>query len=312
MHLRGQAEAFTRMDDSESGEDTDMGEAPSESTDKVDGACFIVAIDFGTTFSSVALRATDDRDRKMMRYSSDINCIGNFQNDPSGSPGDRKEVPTESWYRGKPYEKNAEVLSDCNNQPGSLSEQVDVGETEGLGGTEFEIPSDDSDDEAGQIDDDKYLWGYSVQQNLRNPIHDFDRDLRIARSKLLLGGSAATPETRTKLNASMKILRRKGYIKKDVDIITDFLAHLLQHTKENLLRYHSFEESMPLEFVVCVPATWTPAACRIMQNAMAQAVKRAVMGELSNECIQNMFIVSEAEAAAACVLTGSTDIQVNP
>ena len=309
MHLRGKAEAFARMSDTESGEDTDMDEAPAEPVEEVDGACLIVAIDFGTTFSSVAFKVTDDKDRQGMLYSSDINCIGRFPNDPAG-PEDRKEVPSESWYRGKPHDDNGEDLSNGSNELNSSSDQVDFVETEGFAGTRWIPWSDDSDDEAVRKDDDRYVWGYSVQQNLKSPILDFDRDLKIARSKLLLGGSAATPQTRAKLNASTKILRRKGYIKKDYDVITDFLIGLLKHTKADLLRYHSFEESLQLEFVVCVPAAWTPSACRIMQTAMAQAVKRASLGELSNECIQNMFIVSEAEAAAACVLTGSGDIKV--
>jgi hypothetical protein len=318
MHLRGKAEAFTRMSDTESGDDTEMEEAPAEvaaetaaePAEDVDGASLIIAIDFGTTFSSVAFRVTDNKDRQGILYGDNIDCVGKFPKDPAGSEG-RKEVPSESWYRGKPYDDNDEDLSDGSNEMNSSSGQIDSVDTEGLTKTIWDPWSNENDDEEVRVDMDRYVWGYGVQHNLKTPIHDFDRKFKIARSKLLLGGSAATPGDREKLNASTKALRRKGYIKKDYDVITDFLTSLMQHTKAHLSRYGYFQESVPLEFVICVPAAWTPSACRTMQTAMAQAVKRAALGELSSEGIQNVFIVSEAEAAAACVLTGSRDIKVN-
>jgi hypothetical protein len=252
---------------------------------------------------------TDNRDRQGILYGDNIDCVGKFLEDPAASEG-RKEVPSESWYRGKPHDDNDEELSNGSNEMSSSFGQINSVSTGGLTDTIWDW-STENDDEEISVDTDRYVWGYGVQHNLKTPILDFDRKFKIARSKLLLGGSAATPEDRAKLKSSTKALRRKGYIKKDYDVITDFLTGLMQHTKAYLSRYGYFQESVPLEFVICVPAVWTPSACRIMQTAMAQAVERAALGELSSEGIQNVFIVSEAEAAAACVLTGSRDIKVN-
>ena len=216
MHLRGKAEAFTRMSDTESGDDTEMEEAPAEAAaetsgepaEDVDGASLIIAIDFGTTFSSVAFRVTDNRDRQGILYGDNIDCVGKFPEDPAASEG-RKEVPSESWYRGKPHDDNDEDLSHGNNEMSSSFGQINSVGTGGLTDTIWDW-STENDDEDIRVDTDRYVWGYGVQHNLKTPILDFDRKFKIARSKLLLGGSAATPEDRAKLNASTKALRRKG------------------------------------------------------------------------------------------------------
>ncbi len=63
---------------------------------------------------------------------------------------------------------------------------------------------------------------------------------------------------------------------------------------------------------MCVPAIWEQAACRGMQTAMATALKQAQFTRVrvENNSIENLFIVSEPEAAAAYVLAMESVIQV--
>jgi hypothetical protein len=49
-----------------------------------------------------------------------------------------------------------------------------------------------------------------------------------------------------------------------------------------------------------------------MQIAMATAISRSGLGKVDSGSVDNLFIVSEPEAAAACVLADSTQrVKVN-
>jgi hypothetical protein len=67
-----------------------------------------------------------------------------------------------------------------------------------------------------------------------------------------------------------------------------------------------------LETILCVPAIWSQKACRDMQTAMAIAMGQAGFPgvDVEDNNIDNLFIVSEPEAAAAFVLADSRDISV--
>jgi len=47
-----------------------------------------------------------------------------------------------------------------------------------------------------------------------------------------------------------------------------------------------------------------------MQTAMATGIEKSGFGTVQSGSIDNLFIVSEPEAAASCVLEGATDIMV--
>ncbi|KAG7421219.1 hypothetical protein Forpe1208_v001845 [Fusarium oxysporum f. sp. rapae] len=72
-----------------------------------------------------------------------------------------------------------------------------------------------------------------------------------------------------------------------------------------------FDDSYEKEMILCVPAIWTQKACRDMQACLAVAMKRAnfTRADLQNKSIDNLFIVSEPEAAAAHMLSTSAEIK---
>jgi hypothetical protein len=73
-----------------------------------------------------------------------------------------------------------------------------------------------------------------------------------------------------------------------------------------------FDDSYSKEIVLCVPAIWTQKACRDMQTAMARAMGQARFEgvDVRNNSIENLFIVSEPEAAAAYVLATERGVSV--
>lgn len=93
-------------------------------------------------------------------------------------------------------------------------------------------------------------------------------------------------------------IKRKKTIKRDEDVIADYLTQLFRHTKEQL-EGMGIPGGSEFEHVLCVPAMWDADACREMQNSVAIAVKRTGLGSMDD-----FFLVSEPEAAAAFVLAG--------
>jgi hypothetical protein len=314
MHTRGKPESFVRISDAESQQDVEMEEAPAEPPQARTNACLVLAIDFGTTFSSVAFRRTDDVDRRLELGPGDIQCINRFPYDPSKYSVSREEVPTESCYSklNKRRGKHVATSSDQSTPAYTLDSDSEEQETDPI----FDLPVARGDCEIPTGQRDEYLWGYRVRresepENESGPASKAISKIRIVRSKLILDVSPLTAGIRAELLDSISILKQKHLIGKNTDIIIDFLTHLLQHTKSQLIKYHNFDESIPVEFVVCVPVAWEGPAWHKMQTAVTQAVKRAAFSELSNSSVQNMFMVSEPEAAAASVLSDSSSVEVS-
>jgi hypothetical protein len=87
-----------------------------------------------------------------------------------------------------------------------------------------------------------------------------------------------------------------------MDAYTHYLTHLLEHTQQQLLISNELHSDMPIQFVLCVPAKWPMSGCRTMQLAFEQAVNKVGLGERAERSIYNMFMISEPEAAAECIL----------
>jgi hypothetical protein len=92
-----------------------------------------------------------------------------------------------------------------------------------------------------------------------------------------------------------------GLINTDTDLIAHYLEQLFRHTRDRLVRVGYTSESS-VEFVLCVPAAWRGKACRQMHAAMKEAINKSGFGRLQNGSVDNLFIVSEPEAAAAAVV----------
>jgi hypothetical protein len=89
----------------------------------------------------------------------------------------------------------------------------------------------------------------------------------------------------------------------------DFLTHLLAHTKAQLIS-HGFNDNDSVEWVLCVPVVWRRRAVRKMQDALIEASHRSLFGRTISNSVENLYIVSEPEAAAAHVLASTREVKV--
>jgi hypothetical protein len=77
------------------------------------------------------------------------------------------------------------------------------------------------------------------------------------------------------------------------------------------MKGYDFSDACPVEFVLCVPPIWTLKASRIMQANIKRAIHESGFGSVENDSVNNLFIVSEPEAAAAHVLASTTAVLVS-
>ncbi|KAM3084866.1 hypothetical protein ACMFMG_003312 [Clarireedia jacksonii] len=140
-------------------------------------------------------------------------------------------------------------------------------------------------------------WGYEVQDKLMDPDPDKSQYNCIIRSKILLNVSDQTKQIREELRPILKILKSRKCIRSDEDVISQYLERLFKHSKNELLKLGWNPEMQPIEHVLCVPVIWSASACRKMQRAMKIAIQNSPFGS-----VQDLFLVSEPEAAAAYVL----------
>jgi len=300
-------ESFARFDPSsilkESRQDEDV-----EMTMDDEHRRIILAVDFGTTFSSVAYVRLDGMIQDTALDLENVNCITRYPGDRSAlRDGPREDVPTELWYSLGEL-TGQEPLDDIAtgpNEDDSDSEQI----------YEYNFSSKSSSESEGELDKEAEqreeeprnistpFWGFEVQLQLQRTDQPKDDMKRVARFKLLLDEkNTLTNHIRESVKTVIRNLKRCKLIKKDTDIINDYLTQLFIQTKNELRKTPDFDDNIPIEFVLSIPAVWPSNACRIMQTAMVIAAQRSGLGHLEKESLTNLFIVSEPEAAAACVL----------
>lgn len=90
-------------------------------------------------------------------------------------------------------------------------------------------------------------------------------------------------------------------INEQTDFIADYLVQLLRHTKKRLIDSEGLTDASTVELILCVPAVWKSEAIRQMEIVLTAAVASAGLDRLQHGGIDNLFIVSEPEGAAACV-----------
>jgi hypothetical protein len=175
------------------------------------------------------------------------------------------------------------------------------------------------------MDDDEstlFLWGYAVsyQQYVANTTRNPLGLVKCAKSKLL--GTEYTEEDRTRIVPILDELIRRNIIQRygekpgvfdpqDVqDVITDFLTQLFIHTKNQLIILHGFSDACSVQFVMTVPTIWSPQSSRILQTCMESAIRASGFGRLGHGCIDNLFIISEPEAAATYLMAATKTMLV--
>jgi hypothetical protein len=192
-----------------------------------------VAIDFGTTFTAVAFVLPGFDPENL----HDILTIKKFPNDPFPS-NEGRQVPTESWYPNRPGRGKKRKQRDISIMP-STEKDDQVGMLDdNIFGANSDVPPSYNDAVC-----EGYLHGFDVQDQLGRSITDsptYTRDRRVSRMKLLLDNSPLTEGLREDLKLVLDSLKRDKLIKKDEDVIRDYLAVVMFHTKERLETYHGF------------------------------------------------------------------------
>jgi hypothetical protein len=289
----------------------------------------VIAIDFGTTFSSVAYAqlpigmAPEDVD--LARH---VHCIGKFKGYEVPAKGllePPQAVPSVLWYDDGQTESWRNILSNSNVHNTQCSDDDD-------GQDHTSSDDDDSEDQGSHshFDDRNAIrrpiverskvppaafgsqrWGFDVQRHLSHLNLPREDAQPLTKFKLNLVLGEETDEVRAELRPILTSLKRKGLIDQDADIYRHFLSHLLRHTKEQLQQSNQLHQHTILQFVLCVPAKWPGNACQVMQTALEEAVSDIGLSRNASNDVCNLFLISEPEAAAECILAeASSEIYV--
>ncbi|KAL9071920.1 MAG: hypothetical protein Q9157_005286 [Trypethelium eluteriae] len=291
---------------------------------------FIVAIDFGTTYSTVAYVKVEPGTDKSDLGCNDIRCITNYPS-AAGST-DAKEntrnnnVPTELLY----FKTSSPIDSEASDSDSTSSENGVEQDSESPIGplpTRPERRSRKRPRRAGQqtwTRQGHVEWGYQVHRIQKNPHEIRSKEIEIVRLiKLSLGDEQADEaddankqsgepggvptkrlrDVQQELREQVSRLQDRKAIKCLNDILTDYLVRLLSHAKTILRKNEGLTDDTQIEYVLCVPVSWSQVASLTMHNVMAEAVRVSGLGTLLGDAIiADLFIVSEPEAAAQFVL----------
>lgn len=265
---------------------------------------FIIAVDFGTTFSSVAFVRIESDTPTHLIGSESIRCIDNFPDMPPGGSADvftsLQTVPTELMCYTQKDKVSPEDPSDLDLSDNDSHCSLDADWASST--------AEDSDQEKeervispkpGNSRVKNSIWGWGVHSRLVRP-ENIPKELKhLTNFKLLLDESTNTRRLRNQSAQDLKKLKPA----KVVDIIAEYLGQLFKHTKARLTAaVHGLRGDSHVEFVLCVPTSWTDRACRVMQDALTRAIETSQLAKLQKGMIENLFIVAESEAAATYAL----------
>lgn len=298
-----------------------------ESFEKKDASKpLILAIDFGTTYSAISYVHLQPGETGEQVLSSRIKSIENYPNDMNQDRGNpmKKEAPTEVIY---PLDRNFRKKANLEfgkpvreyvppSPNGHLDEQGELS-TPFEHSDHMDVDNNGDGSESGsEFSESDFLnyttsfqWGYGVHEAWRHEDTPASEKIRLlTRFKLLLHTDPKTDQVRRDLEPAIATLCENrvlqyGCERAHVSVISDYLTCLLRHAKSELQAaglYPGYE----VEVVLCIPAIWSQQACRDMQRALARALKQANFEgvDIQQNSIDNLFVVSEPEAAAAYVL----------
>ena len=265
---------------------------------------FYIAVDYGTTYSAVSFVSLAPGEDPEKVKPGRIKNIMNYPKDPRVYGHIAREVPTESCYlnpseQHNGYHENEERSQMWRNydDSGNDEDSDDV------------PPYEDNELEDSAPSGDMH-WGYRVQDTLGRPNKTSLAELkkgRVRRAKLLLVDSEHAETDREQLLRAIQHVKGMKRIKKNEDVIRDFLTELFRHVKDELETNHGYTDQCAVEFILCVPPIWSSKASRTMHNTMTAALRKSGFIRKSSKSIHNLFIVSEPEAAATFILTTSPD-----
>ena len=273
-------------------------------TPRDQGPNFVIAVDFGTTYSTVAFaKGAAGKDMKLLGV-EDIHCIDNYRKIPGGGSATVKSryenVPTDILYLAKTtVSSDDESASDLepgtdllNPMPPPLGAKINR--------------KRNRPDRQPRASSQAFIkWGYGAYK-FQQQLGSIDERAGSEVVKLIKvhldEDSLHTQDLRAELEQQVKRLQSHGFVSDRDHIISDYLARLLLHSKSVLIKKEGLRPEAKISYVLCVPVSWTVAAGRVMHNAMAEAIRRSGLGRLQGEAIEDLFMVSEPEAAAQYVV----------
>ncbi|KAH7305661.1 hypothetical protein BKA65DRAFT_520707 [Rhexocercosporidium sp. MPI-PUGE-AT-0058] len=276
---------------------------------------FVIGLDYGTTFTSVSYYSYPEGEDHPRVLPSDIKSIINWPQD--GMSGMRRQTPSESWYSTVP--KKRVSPPDQFELGDSDDEDDDMGPVSGSSPGISRVPASLVSSEQDGEESTKYLWGYEVPYQRYRANTDRAEIRRIERPKLMLVHTHHTKDDRDRLRPRLDHLIKQGLIQKygkrriptprDVqDVISDFLVEVFYHTKQQLIEIEGLTEASKVSFVLTVPVIWSPKSSRILQYAVEAAIRITGFGTLGHGSVDNLFIITEPEAAATHLLGSSHDM----
>ncbi|PQE30977.1 hypothetical protein CJF32_00007970 [Rutstroemia sp. NJR-2017a WRK4] len=280
----------------------------------------VIGLDYGTTFTSVSYSIVPVKKDNARAFSKDIMSVVNWPRD--GQAGERKQLPSESWYSPTPIERNRTENDEVLEENVFDSFQ---GNHALLGKSNLHTDSiEDSED--SEMEDElslDYLWGYGVPYEMYKANSSRSQRRYVKRAKLMLVETEYTNEDRKGLRAVFNGLLKEGIIRRHgrksksepdmwdaVDPISDYLVKVLEHTKDQLQSLHGFTQQSPVDFVMTVPTVWSPGASRVLQTAVKAAIYATNLGKPGGTTADNLFLISEPEAAATFLLENSDNISL--
>ncbi|QSZ36109.1 hypothetical protein DSL72_007234 [Monilinia vaccinii-corymbosi] len=279
----------------------------------------VVGLDYGTTFTSVSYSIVPINSGNIKGSTNDVMSVINWPSD--GEHGERKQVPTESWYSPKPIERHLNDEDEIMDQNlfDSYNDQHPL-ILNGEGRDRMYDPEDSEMEDELSVD---FLWGYDVPYQIYKANSTRSQRRLVKRAKLMLVETEYTNEDRKGLRRTFTGLLKEGTIRRHgkkfktepdmwdaVDPISDYLVKVLQHTKEQLKLLHGFTDQTPVDFVMTVPTVWSPEASRVLQTSVKAAIQATTFGMPCSATADNVFIISEPEAAATFLLESSEDISL--
>jgi hypothetical protein len=277
----------------------------------------IIAIDFGTTYSSVSYVEIPEDCPSDSVDSRSIRSITGYPESTDFNSDDRmlREVPSEVIYPLDRHFRDRHALirsqEGLGSEPGDEDQEERIPDVTNNRLRDVESLDDDGDTTMDMDVSSQFHWGYGVHELWAIPATHADPTSQpLSRFKLLLDDSPMTATVRQQLNKTLDELKSKKVVDGPLHVIADYLTYLLDHTGSELRRM-GYQDSCPKEMVLCVPAIWSQQACRDMQKCLAVAMKGANFrgADVQNNSIENLFIVSEPEAAAAYMLDNSPEIR---
>ncbi|CZS94244.1 uncharacterized protein RCO7_10355 [Rhynchosporium graminicola] len=271
---------------------------------------FSLGVDVGVTFTTVAY-VTHNLNQKHPRIDPrEVKYITNWPDD--GIAGTRAQIPTEMWFSSVSVPPYDDGDSDGSKESDSgdnivLDDRIKLNSAADCL-SEFSAPNK-RQASPGNEKISEHLWGYSVHQ--QRYLSSTDRDVmgHIDRPKLILVEASHTDSDRARLSPRLRHLIENGTIQSHgggpediLDVLIYILVKILGHTKRQLTEREGYTPDCPVSFALTVPTIWSARSSRILQNAFQAAIGLTDFGTLVNSSLENVFIVSEPEAAATFLL----------